>query len=117
MALLRCVGAQVGFVTVGAFVRRLRLGVAATSGQVGPYALAWERANHRDHGLDGSAVVVLGDSAGQGIGAGAFDQGYVGQRRARLDARDGCAVSGVRVADVVGVQLPLLTALPAPRTS
>ncbi|MGH8908043.1 MAG: SGNH/GDSL hydrolase family protein [Egibacteraceae bacterium] len=119
LALLRCAFGQVGFVAVRALVRRMRLGVATTRGQVAPFAQAWRQANARDERGEGPLWVVLGDSSAQGVGAVGFDQGYVGQLRVLLDAHDGkqwrvrnLSVSGARVADVVAVQLPLLQELP-----
>ncbi len=112
---LRCLVANVGHRLTQNVVVRFRAGVRQTSGQVAPYRAAWEAANAEDAGRDGPLWVVLGDSAAQGVGASAFDAGYVGQVRARLTARDGVrwrvanhAVSGARVADVVRDQLPLL---------
>lgn len=60
---------------------------------------------------------TLSRASAQGIGAGAFDQGYVGQLCTRLDVTvcaGRCATCPVSACDVVGIQLLLLTALPAP---
>jgi len=61
----------------------------------------------------GPLWLVLGDSTAQGIGASAFDRGWVGQLR-DLQAADGTewrvinlSQSGARVRDVLGDQLPL----------
>lgn len=95
-------------------VRRVRA-------QVEAYAEAWRAGNDDVVAGEGPLWVVLGDSTAQGIGASDRDDGYVGQLRRRLEARDGRAwrvlnlsVSGGRVADVVESQLPLLTGLAHP---
>lgn len=91
--------------------------------QVGLYALAWDASNLAAlaPGASGPMWVVLGDSTAQGIGASAFDQGYVGQVQRMLEARTGGAwrvlnlsKSGARAADVVTTQLPRLEALGRP---
>jgi len=75
---------------------------------VDPYREAWERSNAADREREGPLWVALGDSTAQGIGAPAFDRGYVGQLRSRLDARDGRAwrianlsVTGARLRDAL----------------
>jgi lysophospholipase L1-like esterase len=117
-AILRCAAAQVGFLAVGSTVRRLRVGVRASRGQVAPYRAAWEERRVAADTGTGPLWVVLGDSAAQGVGATAFDAGYVGQVQQRLEARDGVpwrvvnlAVSGARAADVLREQIPLLLSL------
>ncbi|MDQ3710402.1 MAG: GDSL-type esterase/lipase family protein [Actinomycetota bacterium] len=119
LALLRCVLAQVGFLAVGAPYRRFRGGAAASSAQVEPYALAWQEAGRIAEQADGPLWAVLGDSAAQGIGADAYDAGYVGQLRRRIEERSdhpwrlaNLSRSGARAADVVATQLPALAALP-----
>ena len=76
---------------------------------VEPYRQAWERSNAADRERDGPLWLALGDSTAQGIGAPAFDRGYVGQLRSRLEARDGhrwrvanVSVTGARLRDVLG---------------
>lgn len=120
LTLARCATAQVGHRTRGSLWRRFRLGVAKTSGDVAPFAEQWAAANAVARSGTGPLWVVLGDSAAQGIGATAFDRGYVGLVRERLEARDGNAWrvlnlsrSGARAADVVGEQLRLLGELDA----
>jgi lysophospholipase L1-like esterase len=57
--------------------------------------------------------LVLGDSTAQGIGASAFDRGWVGQLDERLSAEGyewrlvNLSQSGGRVRDVLSTQLPL----------
>ncbi len=121
LALARCAAAQARVFAVGSFVRRFRLGMAETRGMVAPYALAWEEANRLTMSGDAPLWVVLGDSTAQGVGASAYDRGYVGQLRAWLSERDGVAWrvlnlsrSGARAADVLATQLPELEALAAP---
>lgn len=120
LAWLRCAAAQVGFVALASLWRRFRRGVAATSAMVQPYGVSWDEANRLVANDRAPLWVVLGDSAAQGIGATAYDRGYVGQLRARLEARDGrdwrvlnLSRSGARTADVLADQLPALRALAA----
>ena len=80
--------------------------------QVVAYARAWQE---HDVEVSGDVWAVLGDSTGQGVGASAHDQGYVGllaQRMPDLRVRN-LSVSGARIADVLRDQLPRL-ADPAP---
>jgi lysophospholipase L1-like esterase len=92
--------------------------------QVALYALAWDRSNLAalapGAASAGPLWVVLGDSTAQGIGASAFDKGYVGQLQSILEERSGktwrvlnLSKSGARAADVLAVQLPRLEALGA----
>jgi lysophospholipase L1-like esterase len=99
-------------------MRRLRPGVAATLDQTEPYLRAWADANERARAATGPLWVALGDSTAQGIGASAYDRGYVGQLRERLEARDGrgwrvinLSRTGSRIRDVVAEQLPALAPL------
>jgi lysophospholipase L1-like esterase len=89
--------------------------VARTAEQIPAYAAAWEAASAQDRDRTGPLWVVLGDSAAHGVGAPAYDRGYVGQVRRRLEERDrvpwrvvNLARSGARTAEVVDVQLPKL---------
>jgi lysophospholipase L1-like esterase len=81
--------------------------------QIGPYAEAWHRANVVSLESAGPVWLVVGDSTAQGIGASAFDRGWVGQLRhvMRGAGREWRLVnlsqSGGRVRDVIGDQLPL----------
>jgi len=120
LAIARCATAQVGHRTRGSLWRRFRLGVAKTSGAVAPYAEQWAAANAVARSGSGPLWAVLGDSAAQGIGATAFDRGYVGLIREGLETRDGTAWrvlnlsrSGARAADVAGEQLRLLAEIDA----
>jgi lysophospholipase L1-like esterase len=96
---------------------RLIPGVRQVQDQVEPYAAAWQRANREAIGETGPLWVALGDSLTQGIGASAYDRGWVGQLGRRL--RDegqisrvlNLSVSGARVIDVLQRQLPVLEAL------
>jgi lysophospholipase L1-like esterase len=92
-------------------------GVREVRGQAGPYGAAWRRANIRALMSSGPLWVVLGDSLSQGLGASAYDRGWVGQLRDRL-ARDGhpfrivnLSVSGARIHEVLRDQVPALEAL------
>jgi len=105
--------------SAGRVARLFLPGVRAVYAQVAPFARAWDEAN--DAALDGEGPlwVVLGDSTAQGIGAPAYDQGYVGQLRAALDEHSSTpwrvlnlSRSGAKAAEVVRAQLPRLEALP-----
>ena len=85
--------------------------------QVEDYREQWDRANAA--AADGARPlwVVLGDSAAQGVGASAFDRGWVGLVLERLRA-DGTpwrvhnlSRSGARTREVVDVQVPAGLAL------
>ena len=89
-----------------------------TSAQVDPYQAWWDEQNERaltGRTGDGPLLVVLGDSAAQGVGASAPDRGWVGQVLGRLPERDGwpwravnLSRSGARTREVVDVQVPRL---------
>jgi lysophospholipase L1-like esterase len=85
--------------------------------QTGPYAAAWDRANRAALAATGPLWVALGDSMTQGIGASAYDRGWVGQLSDRLRAEGwdhrvvNLSVTGARVDDVVDTQLPALEAI------
>jgi lysophospholipase L1-like esterase len=106
----------------GWFVRlssRLSPGVRKVQAQVGPYALAWERANAAALGSDGPMWVALGDSMTQGIGASRYDCGWVSQLQVLLDQAGrpyrvlNLSVYGARVDDVLTRQLPAMRDLDA----
>jgi lysophospholipase L1-like esterase len=103
--------------------RRIRPGLAHTLGATEVYAAAWAAETRRALAAEdeGPLWLALGDSTAQGIGASAFDQGYVGQLRRRLEARDGRpwrvvnpSVSGARVSQLLAEQLPWLDRLARP---
>lgn len=92
-------------------------GIARVQRDVVPWAQAWQRANLAAMNGDGPLWVALGDSLTQGIGASAYDRGWVGQLRDHL-AGEGrafrvvnLAVSGARTQDVLDVQVPALDRL------
>jgi lysophospholipase L1-like esterase len=99
---------------------RVLPGVGRVQAQVAPYAAAWRSANVEALAQDGPLWVVLGDSLSQGIGAPAFDLGWVGQLHARLALAGreyrivNLSVSGAHTADLLDRQLPALDALPNP---
>jgi acyl-CoA thioesterase-1 len=73
----------------------------------------WAASNEQARQGSGPLLVVLGDSAAQGVGASAYDRGWVGIVRDRLIERDGLAWrvvnlsrSGAKTRDVLDVQLP-----------
>lgn len=100
----------------GRVARAVVPGLRRVAAQVAPYARAWEESNGRS--LDAVTAdpdlqlwVALGDSTAQGIGASAFDQGYVGQVLGRLG--DGWRVvnwsrSGAKVGELLADFVPRL---------
>lgn len=92
-------------------------GVREVQAQTEPYAAAWDRANRAALAATGPLWVALGDSMTQGIGASAYNHGWVGQLSDRLrgDGWDhrvvNLSVTGARVDDVVDTQLPALEAV------
>lgn len=78
--------------------------------QVDAYARAWDA-----HGGDtaGPVWAVLGDSTGQGVGASAYDRGYVGLIAAHVPEHRvrNLSVSGARIDDLLRHQLPRLSDL------
>lgn len=95
--------------------------VARTFEQVESHTRAWQEQNARAVEADGPLLVVLGDSAALGVGATAYDRGYVGLVRRAMERRDArpwrvvnLAVSGARTRDVLDTQLPALRCLPTP---
>lgn len=102
--------------------RRIRPGLGATLDSVEPFAAAWAAETRRAMATDeGPLWLALGDSTAQGIGASAYDRGYVGQLRLWLEVRDGRpwrivnpSVSGARVAQLVATQLVWLDRLTRP---
>lgn len=89
-------------------------GVARVWTQVDPYADAWHAHNLEVLGRPGRRWVVLGDSMSQGIGASAYDAGWVGQLSRRFAASGhelhvlNLSATGARVRDVIDQQLPAL---------
>ena len=98
---------------------RVHPGIRAVQRQVDPYADAWHAHNRRALTVPGRRWIVLGDSMSQGIGASAWDAGWVDQLAATLADRGhpltvvNLSATGARVPDVVDQQLPALSALPA----
>ncbi len=92
---------------------RLLRGVRSVQAEVEPYARAWERHNRAAAAATGPLWVVLGDSMAQGIGASAYDRGWVGQLAKTLPPRRlvNLSVYGGRITDVVERQLPAMESL------
>lgn len=89
-------------------------GVRKVQRQIAPYAEAWMAANSKALRSYGPVWVVLGDSMAQGVGASAYDKGWVGQLRDIL-ASEGkqyriinLSISGARTEDVLELQLPAM---------
>lgn len=102
----------------GRLLRRVHPGWALTSAMVLPYADGWSEANEAARAAAGPLWVALGDSTAQGIGASAYDRGYVGVMRVWLEERTGrrwrvvnLSRSGARAADVLAEQVPALEAM------
>lgn len=103
-------------VWAGRAARQLVPGMRRVAAQVVPYARAWEAANEAALGREGRLWVALGDSTAQGIGAHAFDHGYVGQLLRHLG--DGWRVvnlsrSGATTVELVADLLPRLESMGA----
>lgn len=100
-------------------IGRVFPGVREVQAQTEPYAAAWDRANRAALAATGPLWVAMGDSMTQGVGASAYDRGWVGQLSGRLrgDGWDhrlvNLSVTGARVEDVLESQLPALEAISA----
>lgn len=104
----------------GRFIRassRVFSGIGKVQAQIRPYAERWISSNKIALEQSGPLWVVLGDSMSQGIGASAYDKGFVGQLH-KLLADNGAqyrivnlSVSGARVEDVLNRQLPAMEQL------
>lgn len=95
-------------------LRRLLPGAAQVWSTVDPLAEAWRAHNLEAVDRPGRRWFVLGDSLAQGVGASAFDTGWVGQLAARLAETPeevnivNLSATGARVSDVQCQQLPAL---------
>ncbi|MEP6651180.1 MAG: SGNH/GDSL hydrolase family protein [Lapillicoccus sp.] len=91
-------------------------GIREVQAQTEPYAAAWVRANQAALAATGPLWVALGDSMTQGIGASAFDRGWLGQLSSRLRENGwdhrllNLSVTGARVDDLLETQVPALDA-------
>ena len=92
---------------------RLLRGVRSVQAQVEPYAQQWEQRNREAVAATGPLWVVLGDSMAQGVGASAYDHGWVGQLAETLPAYRliNLSVYGGRIADVLERQIPAMESL------
>jgi lysophospholipase L1-like esterase len=92
---------------------RLLRGVRSVQAQVEPYAREWERHNREAVAASGPMWVVLGDSMAQGVGASAYDRGWVGQLAETLPAYRlvNLSVYGGRLSDVLERQIPAMESL------
>ncbi len=92
-------------------------GAAHVWSQVEPYADAWRTHNVTTLDRPGRRWIVLGDSMSQGVGASAYDAGWVGQLAERLASTGydlqvvNLSATGARVSDVLQQQLPALDLL------
>ncbi len=92
-------------------------GVARVWDQVEPYADAWRAHNLETLDRPGRRWIVLGDSLSQGVGASAYDAGWVGQLGRRLVATGhdlrivNLSATGACVPDVLDQQLSVLDLL------
>jgi lysophospholipase L1-like esterase len=92
-------------------------GAAHVWSQVEPYADAWRTHNVTTLDRPGRRWIVRGDSMSQGVGASAYDAGWVGQLAERLASTGydlqvvNLSATGARVSDVLQQQLPALDLL------
>lgn len=106
---------------VVALLSALLPGVRRVQDQAAPYARAWQEANRAALAAAGSPRVTplwvaLGDSLTQGVGASAYDRGFVGQLSTRLQDEwphrlVNLGAHGARIDDVVEQQVPTVVAL------
>lgn len=91
-------------------------GVRSVQQQIEPYARAWEQHNRAAVAASGPLWVVLGDSMAQGIGASAYDRGWVGQLAESLPDHRLVNLSfyGGRVPDLLERQIPTMESLGTP---
>ncbi len=97
-------------------------GVRRVQDDAVPYATRWREANLAAIGRSGPVWVAIGDSMSQGVGASAYDRGFVGQLSERLQDRwphrlVNLSVFGARVQDALDHQLPALRRLAAAGTA
>jgi lysophospholipase L1-like esterase len=99
---------------------RFMSGVREVQAEIEPYAAAWRASNARalaDPEDQRPLWAVLGDSLSQGIGASAFDRGWVGEVQRGLAAQGhdfrvlNLSMSGARVQDLIDRQVPALSRL------
>lgn len=90
-------------------------GVRRVWSQAAPYADAWHAHNLATLDRPGRRWVVLGDSMSQGVGASAYDRGWVGQLADRVGDLTvlNLSATGARTDDVLRQQLPALAAVGA----
>jgi lysophospholipase L1-like esterase len=95
---------------------KLFKGVRSVQDQVEPYAREWERHNREAVAASGPLWVVLGDSMSQGVGASAYDHGWVGQLAETLPGYRlvNLSVYGGRISDVLERQIPAMESLGVP---
>lgn len=99
---------------IGLAARVLR-GVREVQTHVVPYAEAWQRHNRDAVATSGPLWVAMGDSMAQGIGASAYDRGWVGQLAESLPEHRlvNLSVNGGRVTDLLERQVPAMESLGA----
>lgn len=93
-------------------------GVRRVQDEAVPYAARWREANIAAIERRGPVWVAIGDSMSQGVGASAYDRGFVGQLSGRLQGQwphrvVNLSVFGARVQDALDQQLPALRRLTA----
>jgi lysophospholipase L1-like esterase len=99
------------FVNIGS---KINAGIRSVRQQIVPYAEAWQRSNAEALKSDAPLWVVLGDSMSQGIGATAYDKGWVGQLAQQFAAQGkpyriiNVSISGARTDDLLARQIPAL---------
>ena len=99
---------------LGLFAARVLRGVREVQTHVVPYAEAWQRHNRDAAAASGPLWVAMGDSMAQGIGASAYDRGWVGQLAESLPEHRlvNLSVNGGRVTDLLDVAAVVRHAVP-----
>ncbi len=93
---------------------RLVPAVGRVQAQARPFAAQWRASNLRALADRGPLWVALGDSLSQGLGAPAYDRGWVGQLQRMLRDQGqphrvvNLSISGARTAEVIERQIPAL---------
>jgi lysophospholipase L1-like esterase len=99
------------------FGSRLLRGVAEVQAHIAPYAQQWHHRNQQELEKTGPTWFVLGDSMSQSVGASAYDNGWVDQLRARMEAQGqhyriiNLSMTGARIEHVTTMQIPAMKAI------
>lgn len=96
----------------------IKSGIRRVRAQAEPYAQDWEAANRRALAGEGPVWFCVGDSMAQGVGASAYDRGFVGLLSDRLAGEwphrlVNLSAFGARVQDAIDDQLAAMDDLAA----